>query len=113
MIKLRLYKFLSIFIPYFKNAFENRINEYKKINLFTIKRLFNSAKPYRFIWNINYEDIIFLIEVEYINNQTEFSFSCQLISSTIALFEMSDFVKFIESMPQDDLKRQFEFLRKS
>jgi plasmid replication initiation protein len=96
-----------------KNAVDNHINGYSKKGLFVIKTLSNSEKPYRVVYHIGFEASMFLIDIEYTNKQIEISFASELIPTKTSLFEINDFVKYMESMSHEDLKRKFEFLSRN
>ncbi|TDE51099.1 hypothetical protein [Flavobacterium sp. GT3P67] len=101
---------MSTIYNHLKNAVDNHINGYSKKGLFVIKTLTNSEKLYRVIYHIGFEAAMFLIDVEYVDKQIEISFASELIQTKTSLFEINDFVKYMESIPQEDLKRKFEFL---
>ena len=115
-LKLQLYKNLGIFIPYFKrklmntiynhlkNTVDNHIRNYANHHLFEMNLITNSTKPYSVKYAIRCQTVNFSIEAEYINHQIEFNFSIDACNSSTTLFEIASFVKFIESMPQENLK---------
>ncbi len=129
MLKLKLcfFKFLGIFIPYFKRKFmntviynhlknevENHLKKYDKESIFVRSLIINTEKPLTVIYSITFQDVIFKIGIEYVNNQIKFSFTTDAIPSNTIFFEIADFLKHVESMPQEDLKRRIEdFLSKN
>lgn len=120
MFKIRLYKFLSTFIPYFrrklmieiynaiKNAFDNRIEEYNKKNLFILSLINNLEKEYAVKYSGVYQEVQFSIEVEYIDGQLIFSHYMG-VSYSEASFEITDFIRWIVKMPKEDLIRRIQY----
>jgi hypothetical protein len=125
MLKLRLFKFLGIFIPYFKrklmdaicnhlkNAVNNRIKEYDKKHLFAIKLITHNLTKYSIEYSIQYQTVNFSIGIEYVDNHIDFSFVNDSVLSITSLLEISYFVEFLRLMPQEELKRKFTFSLKN
>lgn len=122
-LKLCFFKFLGIFSPYFKRKFmntviynhlknevDNHLKKYDKEDLFIRRLIINTEKPHTVIYSITFQDVMFKIGIEYINNQIEFSFTNDSILSISSLLEISHFVEWLKLMPQEDFKRKFEFL---
>ncbi len=121
MFKLRLYKFLSIFIPYFKrklmseiynlikNNLDNHIRKYDKKNLFTLSLINNLEKIYAVKYITKYKGVDFSIEVEYIDEKIIFATFIGESHSSEASLEITDFMKFILIMLKEDLTRQIQF----
>lgn len=129
MLKLKLcfFKFLGIFSPYFKRKFmntviynhlknevENHLKKYSKEDIFVRTLIINTEKPRTVIYSIAFQDVIFKIGIEYVNNQIEFSFVNDSVLSISSLLEISHFVEWLKLMPQEDFKRRIEeFLSKN
>lgn len=121
MFKLRLYKFLSIFIPYFKrklmneiynaikNAVDYHIKEYNKKNLFDLSLSNSLAKEFAVKYSGMYKTVDFSIEVKYIDNDIKFSTYIDASNSTEASFEITDFIRWIVQMPKEDLIKRIQF----
>lgn len=119
MFKLRLYKFLSTFIPYFKrklmdeiynsikNEFDNRIRKYEKRELFNLNLIDNLEKKYAVKYSGFCQEVEFSIEVEYIDEQLIFSHYMG-VSYSEASFEITDFIRWIVKMPKEDLIRRIQ-----
>lgn len=120
MFKLRLYKFLSIFIPYFKrklmdaiynaikNEFDNRIKNYEKRELFNLNLIDNLGKRYAIKYSGLCQEVEFSIEVDYIDEQIIFSHYIGE-SYSEASFEVTDFIRWIVKMPKEDLIKKITF----
>ncbi|MBF4515805.1 hypothetical protein IRZ71_05600 [Flavobacterium sp. ANB] len=94
-----------------KTSADNHIKGYIQKDLFTIVPITNSVKPNNVKYAVKYQNVNFSIEIEYINNQMEISFlSTELISSKTALFDISRFVQFVESISTQNLIRQIQFV---
>lgn len=116
MFKLRLYKFLSTFIPYFKRKFmteiqnvlkrifDDLINQYDNKNLFTIIIISNSLKPNCTGYTITHESASMIVRIEYFDNKIVFEFSSMTFNTREELSKMNNLVEYIESIPQEKLK---------
>ena len=122
MSKLKFYEFLGNFIPYFKkvfmssiykilkNSIDNRFNEYDKY--FEMSLIINSDKPFSVKYLSTYQGVEFSIEIEYIDNQIQFSSFVNVAYSSSTVFEISSFLQFVESMQLEDLHRKLDFYLK-
>lgn len=119
-LRLRLYKFLGIFIPYFKRKFmntvlynhlknevDNRIKEYGKH--FEMKLITKLENPCNFKYTSTYQGVKFSIEIKYIENQIKFSSFIDMSYSSRTTFEISCFLNFVEDIPQEDFNRRMKF----
>ena len=121
MFKLRLYKFLSTFIPYFrrklmneiynaiKNALNNRIKSYPNEIFSQTLSTINPETPYIIKYATIYMGVSISIEIEYTKGQIKFNPFIGAINSSSILSEINNFVMFIESMPQEDLMKRINF----
>ncbi len=94
-----------------KNTLDNHLRNYN-INLFKMNLVGNSTKPYSIKYLVKYQAVEFSIELEYINNQIEFNFSCDACYSGSTFIEIADFLKFIKSLPTQNLLKQIQFALK-
>ncbi|TPG42025.1 hypothetical protein [Flavobacterium pectinovorum] len=102
---------MNIVYNLIKSTVDNYIRGYFRKDLFTIVPLTNSVKPHSVKYAVTYQNVNFSIEIEYINNQIEVSFiSTELISSKTALFEINNFVQFVELIPQGNLLKQIQYV---
>ncbi|UWY26921.1 hypothetical protein N4T20_14450 [Flavobacterium sp. TR2] len=129
MFKLRLYKFLSIFIPYFKkkmnqvilnhieNHIQNQINDYKNKRLFKFhefnKEYNKDENSYIVTINIEYQDILFYVGLKYQSNEIEFLSDVSMTHKNFDdLNKISKFMKHISKIDKNYLKRKFEYRNK-
>jgi hypothetical protein len=117
MIKLRFFKFLSIFIPYFKrkmmnkdtmlNCFDREIqihaNNYADIRLFNMQipssTCSNISGAYiKIVYKIHYQAIDFSISSEYFENDMKIKMSCDFDNCDEEFLAISEFYKHFRSI---------------
>lgn len=117
MIKLRFFKFLSIFIPYFKrkimnkdtmlNRFDieirNHANNYAGVGLFDMQMpsstcSYISGAYIKIVYKIHYQAIIFSISSEYLENDMKIKMSCDFNNCDEEFLEISEFYKHFRSI---------------
>jgi len=119
MFKLRLYKFLGIFIPYFKRKlmteiqnklkglFNNLINQYDNKNLFGTGEILNTSKSNSIAYTITHASSSMLCRIEYFDNKVVFEFSGMVFPTREELSKMNKLIEHIESIKQEELKEKF------
>jgi hypothetical protein len=127
MFKLRLYKFLSIFIPYFKRKFMNKdtmvryvnntvsdhLKKYNNNKNFTIKPNIITwsntvGQEIKIGYNVTYQSIDFVISIKYFEDSVEIKFSGSLNNCDEELREITSFYSYFRSINKDELKKIFK-----
>lgn len=130
ILKLRLYKFLGNFIPYFKRMMLDRdsmlryinkfvsthANTYANIGLFTIDEGIIVESDittiyFKIEYVITYEKSVFKTFITYFENNVTLSFKSSDINSSDDLFEISDFVKHFNLINQQSLLTVFNHFK--
>lgn len=130
MFKLRLYKFLSIFIPYFKRKFMNKdtmvnhinnmvnnhIKNYNNISSYNIDQgnimcSNTTGQEIKIGYNVTYQNIDFVISIRYFEDSVEIKFRGSLNDCEDELIEISNFFTYFRAINKDDLKKIFDFFQ--
>lgn len=97
----------TVIYNHLKNEVNNRIREYNKDFKMTLSS--SSDNSCAITYSCTYEGVEFSIGFEYASNQIKISSFIGESHSSETSFEITDFVKFMVFMPQEDLKRRIEF----
>lgn len=115
-LKLRFYKFLGIFIPYFKRKFmteiqnrlkwlfDSHIDQYSDKNSFGMSEISNSSKQNCIGYTTTHRSASMLIRIEYFDNKIVFEFSQMSFNTRDELSTMTKLIEYLESIPQEELK---------
>ena len=117
MLKLKIYLFLSKFIPYFKrkmmnkdtmlNLFDteirNHINKYPDSQLFNLQKsgdiCSRTMEPYiRIVYTIKYQAIDFYIFSEYFENDIKITMSCDFNNCDEEFIKIGEYYKYFRSI---------------
>ncbi len=130
MFKLRLYNFLSTFIPYFKRKFMNKdtmisyvndtvnnhIQNYNNRRSFSITQgtvtCSNTlGQEIKMGYNVTYQNIDFVISIRYFEDSVEIKFSGSLNNCEDELTEITNFFTYFRSINKHELKKIFNFFQ--
>lgn len=121
MFKLRLYKLLGIFIPYFKNKymteiqnqlkrlFDTLIDKYEDKSLFGMTEISNTSKINSIAYTITHASASMLVRIEYLDFKILIEFTGMIFPTREESVKMIKLIEYLESIPQEELLKKITF----